>query len=187
MYSDEVIHQRVISHFMVSQRFLESYNEFHKTSCFVDPLRFLCVIRSTYDDIARYKAYHLEQPVIQKSHAVKRAAFLAKWLLRFHPVLSEGSTSFSDTDPHILSTPEVFANHQLAYYLAMVSISDAVGYDVRLSDERNGDLLYDFAFRFVTADGLMLFLQAIVDIVERAELVRGYRSEQVTAEQVTAL
>ena len=53
----------------------------------VDPGRLYLTVMSAFDDIARYKTYHLKNPQIQKSSAIKRAAFLTKWILHFSPLV----------------------------------------------------------------------------------------------------
>jgi len=52
----------------------------------IDPALLYIAVVSYFDDIDRFKRYHLEEPERLKADEVKQAAFIVKWISRTKPV-----------------------------------------------------------------------------------------------------
>jgi hypothetical protein len=120
-----------------------------------DPAILYIVLVSTYDDIARYKNYHFENPVLQKSDAIKRAAFYTKWLTHFRPfyVSRPRSTGGEDIDQ---KDSTVIVNEEFSIGWALANLS--VDLDIQklnVSLEEWERMLYDLKFRMLSAECLM--------------------------------
>jgi hypothetical protein len=54
---------------------------------YFDEIILLNVVVATYDDIDRYKSYHLRNSGNSKSDVVKRAAYFTKWTTKLRPIM----------------------------------------------------------------------------------------------------
>jgi hypothetical protein len=125
------------------------------------------VVRSAYDDIWRYKDYHLTNPNKQRSNSIKRAAYLTKWLVRLRPILIVRDTDhFSPKDGTIL------LNEAFAIFISLIYIADELCVDaLRLTPEVANDFLYDLHYREISDDALLSFYQLISRVASQKLLV----------------
>jgi hypothetical protein len=151
--------------YLACERFVEAVNARAPLKIGFDPAILYVVVVSTYHDIARYKLYHLDDPLNELSDAVKRAAYFTKWLVRLRPISGvrgrEGKSSFHDDDAIVLMN-EGFA---IAWALANLS-ADFYQKQMRLTDEKWSDMLYELVFRDISADALLSLYQTYVEIAE---------------------
>jgi hypothetical protein len=113
------------------------------------------VLVSTYDDIARYKNYHFENPILQKSDAIKRAAFYTRWITHFRPFyVSRSKTSSGRTIDRKDSTVIVNEEFSIGWALANLSV-DLKKKKLNVSLEEWESMLYDLKFRTLSAESLM--------------------------------
>ena len=130
----------------------------------MDPgLLYLTVI-SAFDDIARYKTYHLKNPPVQKSSAIKRAAFLTKWILHFSPLVCDvdilNNLKINDAGERAL------INTYFALHLAFANIQDhSKSSDFALSIAHYYELVYDLTYRGLSAEALMLHYQTLSELL----------------------
>ena len=87
LFTEDEIRSRFLDFFEIAQDFCESYNDGQENIVEIDPALLYMMVVATYDDISRYKAYHLSDPATQRSNAVKRAAYATKWILHFDPLI----------------------------------------------------------------------------------------------------
>jgi hypothetical protein len=124
-----------------------------------DPIVALNVSTATYDDIDRYKSYHLRHTPGNLSDVVKRAAYFTKWTVKFRPIM------FERLDPAPSSQDMgLMINETLAISWAMDLISADVGHDVRLTLKSMTAILYDLHYREFGTDSLLGWFQVVVDL-----------------------
>lgn len=118
---------------------------------------------SAYIDIARYKQFHLEDPKVEKSDAVKRAAYFTKWIVRFRPLLIIDREQVGDSSPDY--DPLIFLNEDLALQWGLLCIAqDNQLTDLFLRKKVHADFLYYLHFREISADGWLSTYQLLDDI-----------------------
>jgi hypothetical protein len=120
---------------------------------------------SAYIDIARYKQFHLDDPKVEKSDAVKRAAYFTKWIVRLRPLLIIDREQTEDPSP--VDDPLVFLNEDLALQWGLLCIAQ----DNRLTDlflrkKVHADFLYYLHFREISADGWLSTFQLVDDVAD---------------------
>lgn len=121
-----------------------------------DHLVMLNVAHSAMDDIWRYKSYHLRDPDM-RSDAVKRAAFLTKWITRLRPIyfariLSAGDpeAAFDKKDTTLL------ANEGFAVHISLTTLATEMGKDeIVLEQDFFAHFLYDLYYRSLSEDALI--------------------------------
>jgi hypothetical protein len=85
LFTSEQIEGRFLDLRDLADRFARAYSEKAGVALELDESCLYLIVISTYDDIARYKFYHLSNPYEERSDAIKRAAYLTKWITRFKP------------------------------------------------------------------------------------------------------
>ena len=165
-FSKEVIESRYLDHWYLAENFQEQTEENFSIQTTVDSRRLFASIYSAYEDIARYKNYHLTNPAKQKSDAVKRTAFLTKWICRFKPILVEGgSCSVEELREKTQIDCGLLVNELFALYVTTVNLSVQIGRDFALTEEKQYDIAYDLLFRHINEDSLLMAYQAILEHV----------------------
>ncbi|HXU99607.1 MAG TPA: hypothetical protein VG166_03825 [Caulobacteraceae bacterium] len=140
-----------------------AWNTIHKDLKFhFDEVIALNVVVATYDDIDRYKSYHLRNSGKLKSDVVKRTAYFTKWTTKLRPVMFVRSDVISA--PSVDPDMGLMVNEILAVSWATELISSDLGRDVSLTLKSRTELLYDLHYRGVGSDALLAWFQAVVDL-----------------------
>jgi hypothetical protein len=126
-----------------------------------DDIVALNVATAAYDDIDRYKSYHMRNRPGGRSNVVKRAAYFCKWTARFHPIMIRRVG-----DPPGGEDLGLLINEALAISWAMELVSQDLGRDVRLTLKAMDELMYDLRYREIGSDGLLAWFQLVVDLAE---------------------
>lgn len=143
--------------------------EYENVNVTVDPLTALSVVVSSYDDIKRYKWYHLEDFELDKSDAVKRAAYFAKWILKFRPLMISRAVEYKSPNEKT-SDYSLFLNEILALNWGLTNIANELGVRrIRPTELLNGSMLYDFHFRELSGDALLAIFGFIAETVRRPD------------------
>ena len=142
--------------------FCDTFNEGQEVKAEIDPaLLYLCVV-SIYDDISRYKEYHLTDPEKQLSNPIKRAAYGVKWITHFCPIIFPQMGHA--TGQHSAENGDALANAVFALHFALTNVEIEAGTGFQLSTEYYYQIIYDLTYRGLTADALILFFQSIADL-----------------------
>ena len=150
--------------------FLANYNDIYKTDVRFDPGKLYLVFKSAMDDVQRYKDYHFGRNATKLADAVKRAAFVTKWLLRFRP-LWEPLDDFHGNLSGAAHRPAIIVNEEFAISLSLLYLSEHINEDIRISPAKL-EVLYNFLYRDLSDDSFMLFYQLIIDAKTKRELFR---------------
>ena len=159
-----------------------------------NPQALFLAIKSTHDDIVRYKAYHLADPRNGLSNSVKMSAYLCKWISRFKVIelvelegKSERGDAESGEDNHEDEDHEdvtaILLNGAFALNLCRSLIGAELKtpfyFDPTYSDEFQYDLLY----REIGEDGLLHIFQMIFTAVglRRAGVLEFDEREEATS------
>ena len=176
IFSDQDIEDRFTDLFFAAQLFKERFAKEYGVEIEID-LRLLYVATiSAYDDIERYKSYHLEKPYRDRSDAVKRSAYLTKWISKIAPFqtkfdLSEMMTEMSAGSLKPDAKPAL-ANILFSIMVSMGHISIDCKKRTWLSPEAEFHLSYDLLYRRVNEDALLATYQKIVDLVFGNEIIK---------------
>lgn len=159
LFSEEQIKGRFLDLGEIVQNFLDDFEEEAESKLSVDWSRLYVATVSAYDDVARFKAYHLEDPRADLSDAIKRCAFLTKWLIREMPLSfpSERGTTFGG---HVL------ANEALAIRVSMANLSVFCGQDIEFTEQKLWEFIYDLKYREFTSDSLIAIYQMIAEMAD---------------------
>lgn len=148
------------------QRYLDATHVLHPTwRLRYDHLVMLNVVHSAMDDIWRFKSYHLRDPN-KRSDAVKRAAFLTKWIIRFRPIYyarilsaDDPAAAFDKKDTTLL------VNEGFAVHISLTTLATEVGVEkILLDPDFYANFLYDLHYRNYPEDALL----AMYDVMRSA-------------------
>src|SRR6056297_516855 len=116
----EVLEARFSEHYAFATLFLEQWHKrgFGPQMVINENALFL-VIKSAYDDVFRYKMYHLDDDGNSRSNGVKRAAYLCKWICKCKPI--EYADRANADSLHDISG--LLVNADFAQWLARVHIA----------------------------------------------------------------
>lgn len=160
---------RFKEHFSYASKFADALNERYDLGLTVNPNSFGIVVKSAYDDVIRYKEYHLENPgsgeADGRSDCVKRAAYLAKWINRLRPIEKIGTIEI----PEIHS---VLVNAYFSLYMIESFISAERGQPFHLDQEVTAALVYDFTYRELSGDALLNFCFLLERLVVRRPVIQ---------------
>ena len=167
LFTEQDLKKRFSDIYAIAVRFCEVFGDEFCEECGappkVDPGRLYLTVTSAFDDIARYKTYHLKNPSIQKSSAIKRAAFLTKWILHFSPLVCDVDAlkelEINELGEHVL------INTYFALHLAFTNIQDHSGSDFALSSAHYYELVYDLTYRGLSAEALILHYQTLSELL----------------------
>lgn len=166
---NEVLDARFSEHYAFAKAFLE---EWHKgglgPQMVINENALFLAVKSAYDDIYRYKAYHLDEEGRQRANGVKRAAYLCKWINKFKPI--EYADHSRVDSLHDISG--LLVNADFSQWIARVHIAaDKGGYHFQFSNRYLFELLYDLTFRELHSDALLhIFQNAHTVVVDNGTL-----------------
>ena len=107
----------------------------------------------------------------QKSDAVKRVSYLAKWLCRFKPLhVIESDTGDIELD-NISVDKTTLINELFALYIATVHLSVDVRRDFVIGPEKAYEIAYEMLYRHLSEDSYMLFFQMMVDYIREEKKI----------------
>lgn len=148
-FTPEYIKERFLEHWDLaegfSQHFLECY-DLPIESVEIDSRRMKFAIDSAYQDIARYKQYHQNNPHDELLDCTKRCAFLLKWLMRFKPIQTVNGAFESEALDFVELINECFV-----LYIFEIHLSDEIKTNVVLSTEKIRQFAYDLMYRQISA------------------------------------
>ena len=166
---EEVLEARYSEHYAHARLFLDAWHKcgFGPAMVINENALFLTV-KSAYDDIYRYKMYHLDDEKDQRSNGVKRAAFLCKWINKFKPI--EYADHAKADSLHDISG--LLVNADFSQWIARAHIAaDKGGLHFQFSNRYLFELLYDLTFRELGGDALLhIFQNAHTWIVDKEEI-----------------
>jgi len=164
LFDEQTIKERFEDFFEIADGFCDAYNEGQAVKLEIDSSLLYLSVVAIYDDIARYKAFHLVNPVRQKSNPVKRAAYAVKWLMHFSPLIfpsmghKSGKAAPEDGD--------TLSNAMFAVHFAMMNIREQTGNNFKLTTEMHFELIYDLLYRGLTTDSLIMLFDIISKLSE---------------------
>jgi len=158
----EVIIQRFRQHMNWAEEFIAHYPEI---SLRVNPKALFLAVKSAYDDIYRYKAYHLNDPQRQLSDSVKRAAYLCKWMNKFRPIEYSGEFDVDDGAALDDISAELL-NGVFTLQTCRTHIADELSKDFSFEDIYFDEFQYDLLYRDIGSDGLLHIFQMIFSAVK---------------------
>ncbi len=166
IFSDQELEDRFLNLFKTAERYREGLEAKLGVRLFTDPRLVYLTVISTFDDIERYKAYHLEKPYRDRSDAVKRSAFLTKWIVKIGPY----QTVFDrEDDPRDIRP--ALANILFALAVSTVNICIDCKKDFKLSEITAHELCYDLLYRRVNEDALLAVFQKLVHVLNGKKLI----------------
>lgn len=172
-FTPEQLEDRFADHYALAQSYVEALKSEFNVDARVSERRLYLTIISAYKDIERYKNFHLDDPFRQRSDAIKRAAYLAKWLCRFKPITVMDAGELSD-----LTNTDVdkatLVNELFALHLASVHISVDIQKDFVIAEEKAYEIAYEMLFRNLNEDSYLLVFQMIRDHITQKPLVITY-------------
>lgn len=162
LFTKSQLEERYLDLYQAASRHCDRYNREAGDGIAIsfDEATLLRVVWSAYDDIARYKLYHLADGLDDKSDAVKRAAYLAKWIVRLRPIVIAGPKGGLSPEA-MKSSDSMLANEHFALRMGLnVLLAEGVP-DFELTDEAHFHLLYDFGYRELSGDALVATFQQL--------------------------
>ena len=154
LFDEATIKQRYEDFYNIADIFCHEYNNGYEVKVEIDPSLLYLAVVAIYDDVARYKAYHLTNPVRQKANPIKRAAYAVKWLMHFSPLIlpqmghASGGKNIEDAD--------VLVNAMFALHFAMMNLRVHTKENFYLERNTQFELIYDLLYRGLTSDALIL-------------------------------
>lgn len=162
LFTEAEIKQRFEDFYDLACGFCDAYNDGQAVKAEIDPsLLYLCVV-SIYDDISRYKEYHLTNPETQRSNAIKRAAYGAKWITHFSPIIFPQMGH--ETGQENAENGDALANAVFALHFSLTNVEIEAKASFQLSNEYYYQMIYDLTYRGLSSDALILFFQSIADL-----------------------
>lgn len=168
---EDVFKDRYSEHYAHANLFLEAWqNAKLGPEMVINENALFLTVKSAYDDIYRYKMYHLDDEKDQRSNGVKRAAFLCKWINKFKPI--EYADHARADSLHDISG--LLVNADFSHWIARIHIAaDRGGSHFQFSNRYLFELLYDLTFRELNGDALLhIFQNAHTCIVDKEEIYR---------------
>lgn len=167
-FSKSTITNRFVNHWELADDFIEGFLSDKKhtrpgTKIIVNKRRLYLAIESTYQDIARYKNYHQDDPWNDPLDCVKRCAYIVKWIIKFKPLAAEAEDRENPDIANIHLDELEIINELFAIYLFEFHLSNEVDIDVVLSEDKQFELAYDLIYRQISVDGWIAIFQLFKD------------------------
>jgi hypothetical protein len=153
-----LLREHYADHYAFARRYVELVNAKFGTRLFVNPSALFIAVKSTYDDIERYKLYHIENPTETKSNSVKRVAYLTKWIVKSRPIQYSPDHDLKNVTPYI-------ANAGFALALARAHIAAEIKKEFFFTLAKETEMIYDLSYREMTGDGLLALYQGFYDLL----------------------
>lgn len=174
IFSREDIMVRFVDHWDMAQDFIEYYQKRYGIALHVDPRLLYLAIVSAWDDIERYKLYHLQEPYNQRSDAIKRAAYLTKWITKIGPLYSVSPEQDASLDQisekDLVDTRPALANIFFSLFASTAHLMHFLQINFVLEEDVAYEICYDLLFRRINEDTLLSWFQFIAKNA-RGELV----------------
>jgi hypothetical protein len=161
------LEDRFVDHFKLARDYADAIGQEFNVSIGISKRRLYLTIISAYEDIARYKNYHLDDPFHQKSDAIKRASYLTKWICRFKPLVVQEGTLDDIASANIDKT--LIVNELFALHLAAVHLSVDAKRNFIISEIKSYEIAYEMMFRHLSEDSYLLVFQMIMDHVTKGK------------------
>ena len=168
LFDEATIKERFEDFYDVANRFCDEYNNDQEVKVEIDPSLLYLAVVAIYDDVARYKAYHLSNPVKQKADPIKRAAYAAKWLMHFSPLIFPKMGHISGGGK--AENADTLANAMFALHFAMVNLRLHSGENFQLQTEMHFELIYDLLYRGLTTDSLIILFDIICKLASNGDV-----------------
>lgn len=164
VFSDDEIRRRFIDMYQIVASFCDAQMAQTGQYLTIDPQLLYLAVVAVYDDIARYKAYHLPEPETQRANSIKRAAYGAKWIVRFNPIVVSPTAGHQELPSH-----DGLINAKLAVFFALINLEELVETTLeieKVSFQVNSDvcldMMYDIVYRGLGGESLMLVLEILL-------------------------
>jgi len=171
-FSSEEIELRFVDHWALADQYRHRLESEFNVKTDLQTRRLYLAIVSAYKDIERYKNFHLVDPFAQKSDAIKRVAYLSKWICRFKPLSVIEDSSAEGYDATNANVDKItLINELFALQVAAIHLSVHVGRDFVIGPEKAYEIAYEMLFRQVNEDSFMLVFQMIIDHLKNENIV----------------
>lgn len=185
-YAQEDIDGYFVTAWDLAESFIEgiysdSERDLGNIEIYIDTRRLFLAIDSTYQDIARYKNYHQEDPWEERLDCTKRCGYFMKWIPKFKPIVVRLHKRDASEDPVSANASlepmeeDVFndemenqetdelqvLNEMFVIYLFELHLSDEIEDDIVLSEKKIKEWAYDLLYRNISRDGWINILQTI--------------------------
>tara|TARA_B100000609_G_C17019706_1_gene333039 strand:- start:158 stop:691 length:534 start_codon:yes stop_codon:yes gene_type:complete len=168
LFPESEIRKRYEDFYKIAEQFCDKYNVDQSVIAEFDPsLLYLCVV-SIYDDIARYKIYHLKRPEDQRSNSIKRAAYGVKWIMHFSPIVFPQMGHITGA-AHPENT-DALANAMFAMHFALVNLREYADTPFNLKRSALFEIMYDLLYRNMNSDSMLLYFQVIADLAKTYDI-----------------
>jgi hypothetical protein len=171
VFTDKEIEDRFTDLFIVAQKFKNRFVSDFGGKITVDPRLLYLATISAYIDIERYKTYHLEKPYKHRSDAIKRAAYLTKWIARFSPIQAQLESDDLHPDHFKPNARPALASIIFSIQVSMDHISIDCMKRTFLEADPTMELAYDLLYRKVNEDTLLATYQKIVHLAKGMQLI----------------
>jgi hypothetical protein len=176
VFTPQEIEDRFVNLYLAAQAYLAKYSKKFGVALQIDPRLLYITTISAFDDIERYKSYHLERPYRDRSDAVKRSAFLTKWLCKigaFQTRFDLEELEFAKLlDPANLDAKPALANISFAIKVSLAHLAiDCKKNRVALTPDAEFQLSYDLLYRRVNEDALLATFQKVMDLARGNDVV----------------
>jgi hypothetical protein len=165
LFPSDVLAERFADLWELAEQYKPGYEQEHGVALRLNVASLYLTVVSTYDDIARYKSYHLADPHRDRSDAIKRAAYLTKWIVRFKPWAIERNQTTTEDVARASQDGADLINELFAISVAILHLNEMSDKDFFLSPEKYHEVVYDLVYRTLSDDALMLFYQTLIDLV----------------------
>lgn len=168
IFTNDELESRFVDLFLAAQAYQAKYTAKFGVNLQIDPRLLYISIISAFDDIERYKAYHLEKPYSERSDAVKRSAYITKWLTKigvFQTRFDLEDMQFDEIlKPENLDAKVALANISFAIKVSLVYLTHECRLNkLALSADAEFQLSYDLLYRRVNEDALLAKYQKFMD------------------------
>lgn len=169
-FTKEQVQEIYLDHALMAQDFLSAIEKNsvsagtdEAVSFSINRRRLYLAIESAYQDIARYKNYHQDEPIKGKLDATKRGAYLIKWVNKFKPIDAKVGKEF---EPNLeIEGFDIFENinEYLALYFCENHLSYEVGIDLAFSQDKIHEFIYYLLYRELNEHSWIAILQLLKD------------------------
>lgn len=176
IFTESELEERFLALYMACERFRTKYKAYFDIELELDPRLLYIATISAFDDIERYKAYHLEKPYKQLSDAVKRCAYLTKWISRMSPLQSRFNPEQQHIEtadiPKLIDAKPALGSILFSIMVCMTHISVECQKKIFLDPEVEFQLAYDILYRRINEDSLLSTYQKILDLARGNQIIK---------------
>lgn len=176
IFNDQELEDRFLNLWQTAEHFKDAFTKRFNVEIEIDPRLLYISVISAFDDIERYKAYHLEKPYKDRSDAVKRSAYLTKWLSKLAPFQTrydlDKVSEDKEIDTKLVDAKPALANILFSIMVSMTHISIECQKRTYLTTETEFQLSYDLLYRRVNEDALLSTYQKVMDMARGGNIIR---------------